>query len=143
MRAARAQTLEDAIGEFKRLLTLHNEDAIKFIAIGLAIMRCAHKIIRPIGGNRDDLRTARHALHIFIIGAAAEQIATNASRREQARHELNVEIIRLAKIFIQLALRGIRLGEKIFHLFGCDAAGDNRALSEQLLPAGELKAFQI
>ncbi len=69
------------VRELNDLSVLNHAQAIEAPAVGRPILG-VDKIVRPIGGDKDDLGADRHHAQVFFEALQAEQIAADGARRE-------------------------------------------------------------
>jgi hypothetical protein len=129
--------------EAKRLPVLNDAQAIEAITLGLSKVFRAEKIVRPIRGDVDRLRTAPELLLVILEFHHAEQIAADGAWRDERGHEFDVEIVGRAERPIEFHVRCAGIGERRCDFARRDAPSDDRALGEEVVPRLDAEALEI
>ena len=117
------------------LSILDDANAIEAKAVFLPPMVRAVKIIRPVGRHKESVATNRKAPpEIVKIAHAAENIAANRGRVQQAEKNLGIKIIGLAEGLVERRIGGARPGKGGSDLARGQPYPSHRTVGEELVP---------
>ncbi len=129
--------------EPESLPLLNHAQAIEAVALGLAKVFCAEKIVRTVGGDKDRVGAARQLALVVLEFQQAEQVAADGGWRDQRRHEFDVEIVARAERPIELDTGRARIGEGRRHLARGHPPLHHGALGEEVVPGLDAEALEI
>ena len=140
---AGAEPLVVALDEREGPIALHQAQAIEAPPFRFSEVFCAEKIIGPVGGHENGLRIGRKPAPVLFEIAQAQKIAADHRRRQQAGHELAIDLIGRAERHVELGVRRTRFRQRRRHLARGHAPPRHRALGDEVVPRHQLKALGV